>query len=147
LVGELHRRGAERTEAGALLLGRITTSGTRTLVAAAYYDDIDTNALAHGYVYLDRRRLGEVWAICRRSGLSVVADVHTHPGFALQSSTDCANPMVPRIGHIALILPNYARAPIDDDELGVFEYLGDSRWQTLSDRRRPRDVLRIREVA
>jgi hypothetical protein len=55
--------------------------------------------------------------------------------------------MVPRIGHIALILPNYARAPIDDDELGVFEYLGDSRWQTLSDRRRPRDVLRIREVA
>ena len=147
LVAELYRRGAEQTEAGALLLGRRLSDGTRRLIEPAYYDDIDPNALARGYVYLDRRRLGGVWARCRGAGLEVVADVHTHPGLALQSLSDRDNPMMPRAGHIALILPHYARAPIALQEIGIYEYLSNSRWQTLTDRHRPRDVLRFDEAA
>lgn len=147
LVTELHRRGAERTEAGALLLGRRLPNGTRQLLEAAYYDDIDANALARGFVFLDRRRLGDVWTRCRRTGLSVVADVHTHPGLALQSPSDRTNPMMPRAGHIALILPNYARAPISLPEVGVYEYICDGRWQTLTDVRQPRNVLHFDEAA
>lgn len=147
LVAELHRRGAERTEAGALILGRRLSDGTRRLLEPIYYDDIDPNALARGFVYLDRRRLGGVWARCRSTGLEVVADVHTHPDLALQSPSDRANPMMPRAGHIALILPHYARSPIALPEVGIYEYVSNSRWQTVTDRHRPRDVLRFVEAA
>lgn len=147
LVAELYRRGAERTEAGALLLGRRLSNGTRQLLEPVYYDDIDPKALARGFVYLDRRRLGSVWARCRSTCLEVVADVHTHPGLALQSPSDRANPMMPRAGHIALIFPHYARAPIVLPEVGIYEYVSDSRWLTLTDRHRPSNILHFDEAA
>ena len=147
LIRELHRRGAERTEAGALLLGTTAVDGARKLEEAVYYDDIDPNSLSRGYVRLDRRRLGPLWAHARQRRLKVVADVHTHPGIALQSGSDRANPMMPRAGHLALIVPDYARKPLPVEAVGVFEYLGNRLWRTLSDCRSPRPVLRIQEYA
>lgn len=143
LIRELHRRGAERTEAGALLLGRKGANGIQTLIEAIYYDDIDSNALSRGYVRLDRRRFGPIWTHARNQRLSVVADVHTHPGIALQSPSDRANPMIPRRGHIALIVPDYARQPVVPKSVGVFEYLGDHQWQTLSDFRQPQPIFQF----
>ena len=143
LIAELHRRGGERREAGALLLGSRSAAGTVSANRAVYYDDIDPNALNAGYVHLDCRRLGAVWALCRETGVSVVADVHTHPGLALQSSSDRASPMIPRSGHLALIVPNYAVRPVLLSDVGIFEYLGSRRWRTLSDLRRPTAALNV----
>ena len=49
-----------------------------------------------------------LWDICKRRGLTVVADVHVHPGGAGQSDSDRDHPMISRAGHIALILPDFA---------------------------------------
>lgn len=143
LIAELHRRGDERREAGALLLGSRCFTGTVTASRAVYYDDIDPRALNAGYVHLDCRRFGSVWRLCRETGLSVVADVHTHPGLALQSPSDRASPMIPRSGHLALIVPNYAIDPVSLCDVGIFEYLGSRRWRTLSDLHRPTAALNV----
>jgi proteasome lid subunit RPN8/RPN11 len=74
-----------------------------------------------------------VWSECRRRGLQVVADVHTHPGGAGQSDVDQANPMIPERGHLALIIPNFARKLYFPGEVGIYEFRGREGWIDHSD--------------
>jgi hypothetical protein len=63
--------------------------------------------------------------------MSVVADVHVHPGSASQSASDCDHPMISRAGHVALILPDFARPPVQTESVGIYRYLGGKRWYTV----------------
>ena len=64
-------------------------------------------------------------------GLTVVADVHTHPGAADQSGSDRAHPIIARAGHLALIVPNFAAPPVKRETLGIYRYCGGGRWKTV----------------
>ena len=102
--------GLGRRESGAFLLG--SRRGVRRRIERfVYYDDLDPHALDSGIVDLDGAAFGALWSLCRSTGLSVVADVHTHPDRAFFSGTDRANPMIAELGHLALVLPTYAQAP------------------------------------
>jgi hypothetical protein len=125
---ELKYRGMGYRESGAFLLG-LQSAGVRRIVRFAYYNDLDPHCLDDGYVNFDGRAYGKLWDICRQMGLSVVADVHTHPGIARQSWIDQQNPMIAQVGHAAILVPNYARQPELTDKLGVYEYLGDYQWK------------------
>jgi len=127
LVTELDRRGQRRHEAGAFLLGT-THAGRREVKQAVFYDELDPRAYATGVCVLHADAFAKLWAICRERGLSVVADVHTHPGGGFQSDSDRTNPMVARKGHIALIVPDFGRWPINPTRMGIYEYEGDYAW-------------------
>lgn len=131
IVAELHRRGEDRHEAGVFLLGR-DRGGRRDVVRTVYYDDLEPEAYDSGVCILHAPAFARLWALCRETGLTVVADVHTHPGAAFQSHSDRTNPMVARKGHVAIILPDYAAAPIRLAEIGIFEYRGDHHWHDRS---------------
>jgi hypothetical protein len=127
-VEELSLRTRAKTrESGAFLLGT-TRFAQHRIREFVYYDDIDPNALDTGIVHFAGARLGLLWEKCRSLGCDVVADVHVHPGVAVQSKSDQQNPVMPRAGHIGLILPRYAVDGCMPGDIGVFEYLGDSRW-------------------
>ena len=105
LTAKLRERGrACSRESGAFLLGH-RHDGRARIVDFILYDDLDPHALDTGIVHFDGRHFGALWDICKRRGLSVVADVHVHPGGSGQSQSDCAHPMISRAGHLALILP------------------------------------------
>ncbi len=127
IVGELDRRGQRRHEAGAFLLGT-SLDGRRTITDAVYYDELDQAAYDSGVCVLYSNAFAKLWAVCRARGCSVVADVHTHAGRGFQSFSDQTNPMIARKGHIALIVPDFARWPIALDRLGIYEYCGDHAW-------------------
>lgn len=130
LLEELRRRGQGRAESGAFLLGR--TLGNRRLVESiAYYDDLDPDSLSTGIVVFDGRGYGPLWAMCRETGRTVVADVHTHGGVARQSRLDRENPMVATRGHVALIVPSFAQRRVQIAELGIYEYEGAHQWRDL----------------
>lgn len=130
LLGELHRRTGEFHESGAFLLGRIAEGG-RSVEDIVYYDDLDPHAYRTGVVVMHGASFGPLWQICRTRGLSVVADIHVHPKQAWQSLADRDNPMIAQRGHLALIVPWFARAPIRLEELGFYEYHGAHRWRNL----------------
>lgn len=130
LFRELHRRTEECHESGAFLLGQLGERG-RQVVDAVYYDDLDPNAYRTGIVVLQASSFSALWDRCRSSGLSVVADVHVHPKAAFQSRADGKNPMIATTGHLALIVPNFARPPVLLERLGFFEYRGSHRWRPL----------------
>ncbi|MCF2523213.1 hypothetical protein [Bradyrhizobium sp. G127] len=131
LVAQLRERGRGASrESGAFLLG-YRWDGKARIVDFVLYDDLDPHALDTGIVRFDGRHFGTLWDICKRRGLSVVADVHVHPGASYQSASDQDHPMISRAGHVALILPNFARAPVSTEVVGIYRYLGGKNWHAI----------------
>jgi hypothetical protein len=132
-VLELARRtlGGQR-ESGAYLLGVDLPAGGQRILEFVFYDDIDPRALETGVVTIRQTALPRLWALCRERGYGVVADIHVHPGGYGQSSSDMANPVMPRAGHVAMILPNFAQARCEPGGIGIYEFLGASRWADRS---------------
>jgi proteasome lid subunit RPN8/RPN11 len=141
IIAELQRRGGNHHEAGAFLLGY--SEGTRKVVLeVVYYDELDPRAYASGVCVLHGDAFSRLWSICREKNMTVVADAHTHSGSAFQSDSDRTNPMVAREGHIAIIVPDFARWPIGRSSLGVYEYVGDHVWHNRGGRQAPRFFYR-----
>jgi hypothetical protein len=136
LLASLRQRGNGRTrESGAFLLGR-RRDGSARIVDFVLYDDLDPKCLDTGIVRFDGRYFGKLWDLCKARDLTVVADVHVHPGNSRQSDSDRAHPMVARAGHVALILPHFAALPLWRSEIGIYRYLGAKRWDVVpADRR------------
>lgn len=124
----IHSEGTH--ESGAFLLGS-RDGQHRYVVEWVLYDVLDPDSLETGIVELDGQNLSKLWDYCYSKALEVVADVHTHPGGAGQSKDDRENPMVSIPGHVALIVPQFARPPVDQEKLGLYEYMGERRWQRL----------------
>lgn len=141
IVDELQRRGEGRHESGAFLLGASDVH-RKVVREAVYYDELDPRAYASGVCVLHGDAFSRLWAICRKKNLTVVADAHTHPGSAFQSDSDRRNPMVAREGHIAVIVPDFARWPVGRHALGIYEYVGDHVWRDRGGRRAPRYFYR-----
>ncbi len=137
IIGELERRGRHKHEAGAFLLG-VERNGQCEVTSAIFYDDLDEEAYSTGVCILHGNAFAKLWSHCREQGLTVVADVHTHPGAGFQSEADRTNPMVARTGHIAIIVPNYASWPIRKEQMGIYEYRGQHEWLNRSPSHAPR---------
>lgn len=129
LIEELDRRGEGRRESGAFLLGdRGDNSGRVRRVV--YCDDLDPNSL-QGIICFSGFGYSALSDLCAEGKLSIVADAHTHPGASVrQSPSDQANPMAPKVGHVALIIPNFATRTVTASDVGVHEYFGDAGWKS-----------------
>jgi proteasome lid subunit RPN8/RPN11 len=142
LILSLRERGLNgKRESGAFLLGHRSEAQSRIL-EFALYDDLDPGSLDRGIVHFDGRYYGTLWELCRRSGHIVVADVHTHPFGTRQSESDREYPMIAASGHIALIIPRFARRIPSLRQIGMYRYLGGRRWHTVLVRDRA-NFLRI----
>lgn len=127
IVRELQRRGENWHEAGVFLIGR-ERRGRYEVADVVFYDELDAGAYSTGVCVLQGPAFAKLWAMCREQRMTVVADVHTHPGVAFQSESDRTNPMVARAGHVAIIVPNFAARTPRATELGVYEYRGNHEW-------------------
>ncbi|HEY1929860.1 MAG TPA: hypothetical protein VGG92_20510 [Caulobacteraceae bacterium] len=138
LLAALRERGGGRHESGAFLLGLRDAAGRARIHDFVLYDDLDSQSLATGIVRFDGRYFSDLWGICERRGLEVVADVHTHPGGSWQSASDQAHPMIARDGHLALIVPDFAKRGVRREEVGVYRYRGAGRWDAVPPTQRRR---------
>ena len=129
LLEGLRSRGGYRRESGAFLLG--SGERQRRISSIVFYDEIDPVAFDTGIVVIDGGRIADLWRICRSRGEAVVADVHTHGGEAEMSEADRMHPMMAEPGHLALILPDFAVAPVRLRRSGIYRYLGGFRWERL----------------
>lgn len=138
---ELRDRSAGVRESGAFLLGSVAHD-RRIILDAVYYDDLAPESLRSGAILFPGRAYGRLWEECRRRSMQVVADVHTHPGPARQSSVDRNHPMIAERGHVALIVPEFATGQVREADLGVYEYQGAKAWRNHSGSSASRYFLR-----
>ncbi|GAB4565859.1 MAG: hypothetical protein Tsb007_37610 [Rhizobacter sp.] len=141
LIEDLCKRGFGKRESGAFLLGTMD-GDVRRVQAWVPYDELDANALTAGYVRLDTSAFTRLWAICAEKGLTVVADVHTHPVGTTQSRSDRANPMISQAGHFALIVPKFARGRVVPHDVSVNVYLGSKQWASYF-KRDAQELIRL----
>lgn len=127
---ELRHKSVGRRESGAFLLGR-SNGALGRVITFAPYDRLDPNAYQSGVITFHVVGHSALWKLCRETGLQILADVHTHPGEHVgQSGTDQRNPMLPVVGHTAMIVPNFARTRWWSLRgVGVYEYLGEFKWR------------------
>lgn len=131
LLRELRKRGRGKIrESGAFLLG-LCGNGRVRIVDFVLYDDLDPHCLDSDIIRFDGRYFGALWEQCKQRGFTIVADVHTHPGSSEQSPSDRAHPMIVRAGHLAIILPRFARSPVRRAEIGIYRYQGAKHWDTI----------------
>lgn len=130
LMSDLCQRGQGRRESGAFLLGHVTDTA-RVVCEWLIYDEIDPQSKKHAIVRLDSSAFTRLWEVCAARGLEVVADIHTHPIGPVQSRSDRAYPMISLAGHVALIAPNFARAPVRPIDVSVNVYHGGGRWTSF----------------
>ena len=140
MLAQLRKRGGGERESGAFML---TPAATREIDSFICYDDLDPAALEMGIITFHAAGFVRLWDHCQRHGLTVVADVHTHPtGWTGQSESDRTHPMVAIKGHVALILPDYAAA---NNRLlngaSVYEYKGNHKWKTCQSRSAPFQII------
>ncbi len=120
-------------ESGAFLLSKLDDNKISEFVC---YDDLDPRCLDHGIITFDGSGYIPLWQLCKEKGLTVLADVHTHPEeWVGQSRSDSNHPMIAQVGHIAIILPEYAQSEkLTLDDGGIYEYRGDKKWKTIKSR-------------
>lgn len=131
LMAHLREQGGGVRESGAFLLGHKTAAG-RTVMRFLPYEHLQHDAFINDYVSLKADTFAKLWEICRAQGMTVVADVHTHPFGPGQSASDRANPMVALKGHIALIVPRFAEGNPRLCDLGLSVYQGNHQWLSHS---------------
>ena len=142
IVQELGRRSISGSRESGVFLLASAERGARRVVRAAYFDDLDPECLV-GNIHIRASGFSKLWDLCDSQRLRVIADIHTHPGISVaQSSTDRANPMIAKEGHLALIVPHYGTRPVQARDVGAHEYRGDSGWASWYGLRTGR-VLRI----
>lgn len=131
LMLALRVKGGGVRESGAFLLGQRVGALTRVR-SFVLYDELDPHAFESGIIRFASGGYSELWKVCRERNLRAVADVHAHPGaWVEQSDSDQRHPMLPEPGHVALIVPNFARhAWWTLEGVGVHEYTGRGSWRT-----------------
>jgi proteasome lid subunit RPN8/RPN11 len=140
VIGDLRRRGGGVRESGAFLLGRDDSDPAR-VNSYICYDEVDPDAYQQGVIAFHANGCAALWQHCRNKKVHLLLDVHTHPGADVrQSDTDERHPMLPVVGHTAMIVPNFAQTGWWSlKAVGVYEYLGGLKWRahepTTSNRR------------
>ncbi len=131
MIFDLRRRGGGLRESGAFLLGRDDGDPARVSNYICY-DDVDPDAYQQGVIAFHADGCAALWRHCRAKQVQLLIDVHTHPGPDVrQSSIDERHPMLPVVGHTAMIVPNFARTGWWSlNAIGVYEYLGGFQWHT-----------------
>ena len=140
-IFQLRKRSASKRESGVFLLCP-TRSLAGKVTAFICYDDLDPEAYQSGAIAFHAAGYSALWQYCGERGLRVLADVHTHPRSNVrQSGIDQEHPMIPIVGHTALIVPNFGKtAWWHLNEVGIYEYLGNFKWHSHSPNIVPRRV-------
>lgn len=83
---------------------------------------VDGDALHHLNVHL------------YKEGLTLLGQIHSHPGRAYHSDTDDAYAIATAVGCLSLVVPDFARAPFTIASCASYRLDENGRWRPLSAR-------------
>ena len=123
-----HLRRHTNTEAVCFWLGA-TVGTSSAVIKTVWVPEFTATAVSYDINPMEMLRLK---AYLDESSLSLVAQVHSHPGMAFHSTRDDLNAASPWPGFISIVVPNGGR--IDDfwNSVEIYELLGAAEWKRLN---------------
>ena|SRR3569832_1027608 len=138
----LQERSAGQREAACVWLGGRTRE-TEIATDIVFLDDLPGTVGRRLQHRTSRQAVAILLELARAKGLSIVADIHTHPSDWVDlSDVDREHPIEYRVGLVAIVLPSFALGEPDLARTGVHQYLGNGDWERLDgSQSNPRLVL------
>ena len=84
-------------------------------------------------VVVDGSELHRINRWLYEQGMTLIAQLHSHPGEAYHSATDDTFPIATAVGSLSLVVPDFARNPFSLERCAVYRLAGDGSWIELSD--------------
>lgn len=130
VYGHLRKAGEDGMEGIALLFGNQTDDifdATTVVVPKQKAYRTEQGLLYH----VDGEELHtlNVWAY--RTGLSLFAQIHSHPQEAYHSDTDDQYAIITTLGGLSIVVPNFAVDPINPQNWAVYRLLPQTGWTVL----------------
>ena len=69
-----------------------------------------------------------------KEGLTLLGQIHSHPGRAYHSGTDDAYAIATTVGCLSLVVPDFGRAPFTVSRCATYRLDAGGRWRPLSAR-------------
>lgn len=91
--------------------------------------------LESGLLYaVDSDELHRINVWLYENKMSLAAQIHSHPTDAYHSDTDDAFPIVATVGGLSIVVPDFARGPIEIESWAVYRLSREASWIELSNR-------------
>jgi hypothetical protein len=129
----LQRAGKRGYEAFVLWGGRRDASGRHFEFASAYFPEQTTSRGEEGLlVVVEGDALFRVNRAFYEHGLTLAAQVHSHPADAYHSDTDDAYPLMTLEGGLSGVVPDFGQGGRDRlDEWAWYRLIGPSEWEAV----------------
>lgn len=137
-IGPLHDAGEEGFECFALWLAKVTLDSVR-IDRVEIPRQMSLHVSEGCHVQVEGDELFRVSVMAHSLGLTICAQVHTHPKKAYHSAVDSELPLVTLPGSLSLVIPNFAAPSVRLEEWAAYRFLGAGKWQQLG----ASDVVRI----
>jgi Prokaryotic homologs of the JAB domain len=76
-----------------------------------------------------------------RNGLSLIAQIHSHPGRAYHSSTDDEFAVATTVGCFSLVVPDFASGVFDIGRLASYRLDGSGHWREIAPSRAAQTIV------
>lgn len=123
--------GQNRVEGVALFAGK--EDGNTFHVEKTIVPEQEAMSLEEGLLYsVDGDELHRINVWLYENKMSLIAQIHSHPGRAFHSSTDDAYPIVATVGGISIVVPDFASREMEISTWAVFRLSEENEWVELS---------------
>jgi len=121
----------ERREAIAYWTGKFRND--EAVITRVIFPDEFRSDCAFVSAYVDLNTALKICESIHRRHEYLLIQLHTHPFEAFHSWTDDLHPISHRVGFTSIVIPYFARYPLDDlNTWKVYEYKGLGKWRELS---------------
>ncbi len=129
----LQRAGEEGYEAFVLWGGRLEEGGRRLEFESAYFPAQTTSRTDDGLlVVVEGDALFRVNRAFYEQGLTLAAQVHSHPTDAYHSDTDDAYPLMTLVGGLSGVVPDFGRGGRDRlEDWAWYRLVGPDEWAAV----------------
>ncbi|MCU0421654.1 MAG: Mov34/MPN/PAD-1 family protein [Bacteroidia bacterium] len=132
LYQHFRNSGAKGLECVGLLAGRYT-SDTEFEICEAIIPTHKAYNLEGGLLYsVGEEELHRINVLLYEKQLSLVSQIHTHPGRAYHSETDDAYPILATVGGLSIVVPDFAYGKFELSAWAVYRLKKDTGWTRLS---------------
>lgn len=127
VYSHLRRSGREGYEGLALWVGH--QDGGRFQVTRAIVPEQIQRRTPDGVcVILASDALHKLNVLLYKEKLTLLAQIHSHPGRAYHSSTDDAYAVATTVGCLSIVVPNFGRQDFDPSQVATYRLSADARW-------------------
>lgn len=129
----LQKAGRKGCEAFVLWGGRLDANGRRLVFESAYFPEQTTSRTEDGLlVVVEGDALFRVNRAFYKEGLTLAAQVHSHPTDAYHSDTDDAYPLMTLGGGLSGVVPDFGEGGRDRlEEWAWYRLVGTGEWAAI----------------